>query len=310
LPFALQLSLGGIVASGFVAAWCAMAPVTALVVSPPRRSIGWFIACALSMTLAVALDPYVHTGPSQLAALSLFFFWMNTLGLASLVFGTLYYCNSQSRLAHLESERLLLNILPEVIARRLKSRQGVIADRFDDVCVIFADIVNFTALSAERTPEEIVTMLDKVFAAFDELADRHGLEKIKTIGDAYMVASGIPVPRNDSIEAAVEMALAMQEVVRNVNAAGETPIDLRIGMHAGKVVAGVIGRRKFSYDLWGDTVNTASRMESHGIPGTIQITQALAERIADRYACEPVGTIDVKGKGPMSVYRLMARKQR
>ena len=203
-----------------------------------------------------------------------------------------------------KSERLLLNVLPAPIAERLKQSPQVIADSFAEVTVVFADIVDFTPLSAALPPQPLVRLLNAVFSAFDALAEQHGLEKIKTIGDAYMVVAGLPEPRADHAQAAARMALAMQqEVVRFQDAHG-APLRLRVGMHTGPVVAGVIGARKFAYDLWGDTVNTASRMESQGLPGGIQVTQATYERLHDQYAFEDRGTITVKGKGEMPVYLL------
>jgi class 3 adenylate cyclase len=169
---------------------------------------------------------------------------------------------------------------------------------------LFADIVGFTPLSAGLPPERVVAILDEVFSTFDALADEHGLEKIKTIGDAYMVAGGIPVPREDHCEAVADMALAMLAACASGRVA-EAGIRLRAGIDTGPVVAGVIGRRKFIYDLWGDTVNTASRMESHGIPGSIQVTEAVHRRLCDRYRLEPRGTVDVKGKGPMATWVLI-----
>ena len=200
-----------------------------------------------------------------------------------------------------KSDWLLLNILPESIAEQLKLDAGSIAQRFTGVTVLFADIVGFTPLSARLSPERLVDILDSVVCEFDDLAERHGLEKIKTIGDAYMVAGGLPHPKPPA-EAAhdvAQMALAMHEVVARVGEEAGEELGLRIGMHSGPVVAGVIGKRKFVYDLWGDTVNVAARMESHGLPGRIQVSDATADLLGDRYVLEPRGPIEVKGRGPM-----------
>ena len=201
------------------------------------------------------------------------------------------------------SERLLENILPAAIAHQLKSRPGAIADRFEEVTILFADLVNFTGLSARITPEELVRMLDRIFTVFDELADRHGLEKIKTIGDAYMVAGGLPLPRQDHCEAIALMALDMRTAMREIKKEFRG-LRIRIGMHTGPVTAGVLGTRKFSYDLWGDSVNTASRMESNGVVGEIQVSAAVAERLSDRFLLKARGPIEIKGKGKMQVFLL------
>ena len=205
------------------------------------------------------------------------------------------------------SEQLLLNVLPAPIATRLKTGENVIADRFSDVTVLFADLVDFTRGSERVNPAAVVEVLDELFSSFDELARQHGLEKIKTVGDAYMVAGGLPVPRADHTEAVADLALAMRDEVAHHQDASGQPLQLRIGIDTGPVVAGVIGRQKFSYDLWGDTVNTASRMESHGIAGHIQVTDRTYQRLRDRYRLEPRGLIQVKSKGAMTTYLLVGR---
>jgi class 3 adenylate cyclase len=205
------------------------------------------------------------------------------------------------------SERLLLNVLPRSIAARLKGSHGVIADGFAEATVLFADIVDFTRRSERISPQQVVQALDELFSAFDQLAQGHGLEKIKTIGDAYMLAGGLPDPRPDHAEAVAEMALAIRdEVARRADASGQ-PLAVRIGIDTGPVVAGVIGRSKFIYDVWGDTVNTASRMESDGVAGCIQVTDRTYRRLRAGYRFERRGTIRVKGKGEMVTYFLLAR---
>ena len=206
---------------------------------------------------------------------------------------------------HRENQRLLLNVLPASIAEKLKQQDGIIAERFDDVSVLFADIVGFTPLSARLSPTELIELLNRVFSGFDELAGRHGLEKIKTIGDAYMVAGGLIEPDPDHLGAMAKMALAMHENVRQLS--GEFPgLSLRIGLEVGSVIAGVIGIRKFIYDIWGDTVNIASRLESHGAPGRIHVSEAVQERLRSRFVFEARGTIELKGRGPMNTYFLNA----
>lgn len=207
-----------------------------------------------------------------------------------------------------KSERLLLNILPEAIAERLKQGESTIADSFADVTVMFADLVGFTKLSANLSPAELVELLNDIFSAFDDLADKYGLEKIKTIGDAYMVVGGLPTPRKDHAEAIAEMALDILDKINRIPTQQEQALKVRIGIHTGAVEAGVIGSKKFAYDLWGDTVNTANRMESHGIPGAIQVTKITYERLSDKYIWKDRGIVDVKGKGPMRTYLLEGRK--
>lgn len=207
-----------------------------------------------------------------------------------------------------QTEELLLNILPKPIAQQLKQNPSIIADSFDDVSVLFADLVGFTQFSAQRNAKELVELLNVIFSKFDQLAEQHGLEKIKTIGDAYMVVAGLPTARTDHAEAIARMALDMQQAIVKVNAETGTAFSIRIGINSGPVVAGVIGLKKFSYDLWGDTVNTASRMESQGIPGAIQVTAQTYERLRDKYLFEERGVIRVKGKGEMITYLLRGRQ--
>jgi class 3 adenylate cyclase len=207
------------------------------------------------------------------------------------------------------SERLLLNVLPAPIATRLKQHEGVIADGFPDVTVLFADLVDFTRRSQQSRPQEVVQVLDELFSAFDQLTRRHGLEKIKTIGDAYMVAGGLPEPRPDHAQAVADLALAMQvELARRIDTGGR-PLQARIGIDTGPVVAGVIGSDKFSYDLWGDTVNTASRMESSGVAGCIQVTARTYQRLRDGYQLRRRGVVAVKGKGEMVTWFLVGGTQ-
>jgi class 3 adenylate cyclase len=207
------------------------------------------------------------------------------------------------------SEQLLLNVLPAPIAARLKQTEGVIADGFPDVTVLFADIVDFTRRSDRLAPEQVVQALNDLFSVFDQHARQRGLEKIKTVGDAYMVVGGLPDPRPDHAHAVAEMALAMREEVARRTDPGGQPLAVRIGIDTGPVVAGVIGTSKFSYDLWGDTVNTASRMESQGVAGCIQVTARTYERLKDGYRFERRGPIPVKGKGEIVTYFLVGRNQ-
>lgn len=207
-----------------------------------------------------------------------------------------------------KSEKLLLNILPNAIAEQLKREIGAIASRFDEATILFADIVDFTGLSMEMPPNDLVNILNEIFSAFDCIADALGLEKIKTIGDAYMVVGGLPNPRPDHAHATVEMAIKMLETIQTFERSDGHPFQLRIGINTGPVVAGVIGIKKFSYDLWGDAVNIASRMESHGVMNRIQVSETTYHHVKDQYDFEDRGCIHIKGRGDMHTYLLQDRK--
>lgn len=206
------------------------------------------------------------------------------------------------------SEQLLLNVLPGPIAERLKHSPERIADHYQDATVLFADVVDFTPLSARLSASALVAILDDIFLCFDDLADRHGMEKIKTIGDAYMCVAGVPEVSSDHPVRAASMAIDMLAAIEELSMRLDQTLQLRIGVHSGPVVAGVIGRRKFAFDLWGDTVNTASRMESHAQPGHIQLTQETRERLGAEFLLDEQGVIEVKGKGPIRTWRLRGRR--
>jgi len=212
-------------------------------------------------------------------------------------------------LEYQRSEALLANILPASIAARLKDpTRGTIADRYDDASILFADIAGFTERVAEIPPADLVGFLDRLFTTFDRLVDQHGLEKIKTTGDSYMVVSGVPRPRADHVEALAALALDMSRTVADLRDPNGRLIPLRMGIAAGPVVAGVVGARRFFYDVWGDAVNVAARMESTDPEGCIQVPQNVYERLKDRFVLEDRGDIDVKGKGIMHTWYLIGRK--
>jgi class 3 adenylate cyclase len=207
------------------------------------------------------------------------------------------------------AERLLLNILPKEIADSLKDRSGTIAQHYEHASILFADIVDFTPLSIEMTPEEMVELLNETFSFFDALVEKYGLEKIRTIGDNYMVAAGLPRPRPDHAQALASMALEMRAYANGKTLPERKKLQFRIGINSGPVVAGVIGQMKFQYDVWGEAVNTASRMESQGLPGQIQITQQTYELIKDQFVCQPRGLLPVKGLGQLPTYLLLGSSQ-
>ncbi|PKB79165.1 MAG: hypothetical protein BZY88_14775 [SAR202 cluster bacterium Io17-Chloro-G9] len=198
-------------------------------------------------------------------------------------------------------------MLPEPIADRLKEGETTIADQFDEVTVMFADIVGFTPYSARVSATELVDMLNRLFSQFDELTEQYGLEKIKTIGDAYMVAAGLPNPRPDHAEAVADMALDAQQMVGRFSQEQQISLQVRVGINTGPVVAGVIGTKKFIYDLWGDTVNTAARMQTYGVEGAIQVSQETHRQLGDRYSFEDRGLIEMKGKGEVAAYLLTGK---
>jgi class 3 adenylate cyclase len=309
LPFALQWSLGGFRTSSAVALWGLTSPVGALLFIGARQAVPWFLAFAGLVAVSAAIDPALAAdAPDIPSGVVVAFFALNILGVSTTVYVLLQYFVRARERALADSERLLLNVLPAPVAARLKQSGQVIADGFPAATVLFADIVGFTGLAKGLVPADVVVLLDSVFARWDGLAARHGVEKIKTIGDAYMVAGGIPSPREDHAEAIADMALAMGAEVERCAAESGQALRVRIGIDTGPVVAGVIGRAKFIYDLWGDTVNTASRMESHGLPDAIQVTERTYEQLRDRYKLRQRGTIEVKGKGPMTTYLLIGKR--
>ena len=236
---------------------------------------------------------------------------MNGVGVGLLSLGFAAYISAIFRTAerHIraeraKSERLLLNILPESIAVKLRENPDTIAERFENCTVLFSDIVGFSELSRRLPAVEIVRVLNDIFSQFDDLAEKHNLEKIKTIGDAYMVVGGLPEPHHEHAERVARFALEMLEVVRRYREDKEYPLELRVGISSGAAVAGVIGKKKFVYDLWGDSVNTASRMESHGLPGRVQVTESTYDLLKDKFELEERGTIEVKGLGNVRSFLL------
>jgi class 3 adenylate cyclase len=309
LPFALQWSLGGFENSSAVCLWAITAPLGALMFVGARQATPWFAGFVALVAVSGIIDPTLAAhAPDIPTAVVVTFFVLTIVGSTTTAYVLLQYFVQSREAEQARSERLLLNVLPEPVAARLKHGQGIIADSCTGVTVLFADIVGFTPLAERLAAHEVVAMLDRVFARWDELAARYGVEKIKTIGDAYMVAGGIPLPRDDHAEAIAEMALAMSDGLEAVAEENGVALKVRIGIDTGPVVAGVIGRAKFIYDLWGDTVNTASRMESHATPGSIQVTERAYELLRGRYDLRRRGTVDVKGKGPMTTYLLVGRR--
>jgi adenylate cyclase len=307
-----QMLVGGFLASGGVGLWGILAPLGALVFLEVRQALRWFGAFLLVFLLTGILGEILFSNADLPVWFTTTMLALNVIGAGSVAFMLLASFANQRNLAlkalqgeQEKSEALLVNILPSSIAERLKAATQTIADHFDSASILFADVVDFTPLAQRLPPAEMVGMLDQLFSHFDTLAERHGLEKIKTIGDCYMAAAGVPDPCADHARRAALLALDMRDAVATSAIAVEPGCELRIGINSGPVVAGVIGTRRFLYDLWGDAVNTASRMESHSTPGEIQITRTTYELLKDEFVCKRRGTILVKGMGRMETWYLV-----
>ncbi len=314
-PTLSMIPLGGFLPSAGVGLWAILAPVGALVFSGQRAGLRWFIAF-LAVFMASGIAGQI-VGPVSAVPE---WFTSTMLGLNVAVAGSIVFTLIATFLAQRDramdalareqerSESLLLNVLPREIAPRLKAGESPIADTYEHATVLFADIVGSTMLVERLDAKQLVALLNGIFSRFDLLAERHGVEKIRTIGDNFMCVAGVPRRRADHAQAMARLALDMCTCVDELRAAGEDRIDFRIGM-SGPCVGGVIGLRKFVFDIWGDPVNTASRMESYGVPGRIHLSDATYELIRDDFECEPRGTIDVKGKGPMRTWFLVGERR-
>ncbi len=329
LPFVAQWAIGNFISSSGIVLWGLLAPIGALLCFGISESLGWFIAWVLLTAVSGAADYYLAALAVKPAAAStvpittsVVFFALNFIAVATIIYMLLRHSirekrkvQEQMELAHAaltqeqdRSEKLLLNILPGPIAERLKASDQTIADGFADVTVMFADIVNFTQVAANMSPSQVFAMLNRIFSAFDELAEQFGLEKIKTIGDAYMIAGGINQNIDDYTAAIVDMAIAMRDLLCRDFSINAQHLEIRVGIGTGPVVAGVVGKKKFIYDLWGDTVNIASRITSEGVPGMIQCDSQTYRRLQHSFDFHEPQTIYLKGKGNMTVYRIIGRR--
>jgi class 3 adenylate cyclase len=327
-PFAMQWGMGTFIDSSGIVLWGLLAPIGAMLCFGVRESMAWFFAWVFMTVMSGAFDFYLAPPASGHAPFAVpirtavVFFALNFVAVATIIYLLLRYSiqekqKIQARLqvAHAalaaeqeRSERLLLNILPSPVAERLKADEQPIADGFADVTVMFADIVDFTRMAAHMTPNEVFSMLNRVFSAFDELAERYGLERIKTIGDAYMVAGGLNQGNARHTEAIADMAVAMRDLLNRDFTINAAHLQARIGIGTGPVVAGVVGKKKFIYDVWGDTVNIASRITSEGVPGMVQCDVPTWERLRDRFEFLEPRILPLKGKGETKVYQLVGRK--
>jgi len=327
-PFIVQLSMGSFISASGIVLCGILAPLVAVPVLGARASLPWFVALIALFAISGYVD-FELARPSSMGTVPLrtsaVFFMLNFIGISSITYFLLRYAASEKeryeaevmrtyRLLQAEqerSERLLLNILPEPIAARLKQNDQTVADGFADVTVMFADIVNFTTIAAGLSPNQTFSMLNKVFSEFDALAEKHGLEKIKTIGDAYMVAGGLNESSSGNYsESIADMALDMRDLLAGNNFMDDTKLQIRVGIGTGPVVAGVVGKKKFIYDVWGDTVNIASRITGEGSPGMIQTDATTYRRLRARYDFPAPEKIHLKGKGETLVYRLIGKKSR
>jgi class 3 adenylate cyclase len=315
LPFLLQVALGGFAASSAVVMWSVVAPFAALILSGIRGAAAWLAVFGLELALAALLDPGLSGSNALPAPLVTAFFALNVGALASVAVALMATFVSQKDLAmrllaheQERSERLLLNVLPREIALRLKAGENPIADAYDAATILFADIVGFTPLTQRLAPKEMVDLLNQIFSEVDLAAERHGVEKIRTIGDNWMGVAGVPRPRPEHAAAVARLALDICAVLDGLRARGEHRIDFRIGIESGPCVGGVIGLQKFVFDIWGDPVNTASRMELHGVAGRIHVGEAAHELLKDDFEFEPRGVIEVKGKGAMRTWFLLRER--
>jgi adenylate cyclase len=325
LPCLLHLSLGDFISSSAVLIWSALCPLGALAFHNTKAATYWFLLFLIAVVavffLETRLFPVETRLPDKLVSL---LFVLNISAVTFLTFYVLKYFVNQNELVkdklkheqallaaeREKSEKLLLNILPASIAKRLKEGETIIANEYNEAAILFADIVGFTNISQRITPAMLIQNLNKIFTHFDTLVEEFGLEKIKTIGDSYMAVSGLTEFKHEHVRNMANLALAMSAGIQKFSLDGQTICDIRIGIHIGPVIAGVIGTKKFSYDIWGDAVNTASRMESSGEAGKIQISEKFYEYIKNDYECQYRGQAEIKGKGSMNLYFLMSRKNK
>ena len=322
-PFIIQWSIGSFVSSSGIALLALLAPVGAMVCYGPRQSIPWFIAYVVLTVLSGAFDFFLASGenygiPMKTVAV---FFVLNFTIISTMVYLLLrHFVQARDRFEQAlaeqhdlvraereKSEKLLLSILPAHVAERLKHQSGTIADGFADLAIMFADVVNFTRLAEELTPNQVVSFLDEVFTRFDRLAEQHGLDKIKTIGDAYMVVGGLTQSLRNYVDHVADMALEMIELTRSDPLMRRLGVQFHVGIATGPAIAGVIGETRFMYDLWGDTVNLASRLTSEAEPGAILVDKTTFRRLAQRYTCDAPREIEIKGKGTTTTYRLSGK---
>jgi adenylate cyclase len=303
LPALIEVSLGGLAGASAALVFAFLGPVFALLGLGPRRATAWFVVFLMVVIGVIALDPLVSSRITpQPYALRLVWYAANLAVPLGITFALLRYSDSRRRRAEARSQELLTNAIPRSIAARLQHGEGRIAEAYPETTVLFADLAGFTPWARQIDAAHVVGFLDKLFSRFDVLAAEAGVEKIKTIGDAYMAVAGAPEPRADHAAAAIQLARGMLDAVDDAGRRLDAPLQLRIGLASGPVVGGVIGHQRILFDLWGDTVNTASRMQSSGIAGRIQVAQSTRDLLRDGWAFEEREPVEVKGLGRMSTY--------
>ena len=316
LPFLLMIALGGFIQSSGIILWSLISPLVALLFFEPRRALRWLAAFLGLVFVSGFLEPRSLVSSSLPPVLVTLFFVLNIGAVSTIVITLLAYFVGQKNLLfgllraeQAKSESLLLNILPKDVATRLKQGEEMIADQYDSVSILFVDLVDFTPLSATSEPKAMLALLGDIFSYFDQLVEKYGVSKIETVGDSYMMAAGLPTHCENHAALLTHLALDIRAYFERGVFLEEQPVHCRMGMNSGPIMAGVIERKKISYNVWGDTVNTASRMQSHGIPGQIQVSEATYEFIKDKFICEPRGTVNVKGKGEMKVWLVISSKE-
>jgi guanylate cyclase len=306
-PALVEVSLGGLAGSSAAIVFAFLGPVFALLALGPRRATAWFVAFLAVVIGVILVDPVVSSRiEPQPYPMRLIWYAANLAIPLGITFAMLRYTDMRRRAAEARSEELLTNAIPVSIAARLKGGEERIAETYPETTVLFADLVGFTPWTKRTDPAQVVTFLDELFTRFDQVAAKVGVEKIKTIGDAYMAVAGAPVPRHDHASAAMALARGMLTVLEEARQRSSLPLELRIGMASGPVVGGVIGQRRILFDLWGDTVNIASRMESTGVPGRIHVAPTTHQLLRDTWPFEEREPVDVKGVGQMTTYLLVS----
>ena len=322
-PFIMQWSIGSYVTSSGVMLWALLAPIGALVVSGWRESIPWFFAYMVMTIISGAFDYFLSVGDDSGIAMKTIgvFFALNFAAMSSIIYFLVRHfvvemekiknqldVNHELLVSEQEkSERILSNVLPAHIAQRLKDEESQIADGYADLTVMFADLVNFTQLTESLSPAQMVSLLNKIFSSFDDISDKYGVEKIKTIGDAYMVVGGLNPSKSNYTEDIVNMAMEMKALVTSHPSFAKYHLDIHCGVATGPVVAGVIGTKRYMYDLWGDTVNVASRLTHEAGHGMILVDKMTYNRIREQYTFDPPLSTNIKGKGDMVTYRLLTK---
>ena len=315
LPFLLMIALGGFIQSSGIILWSLISPLVALLFFEPRRALRWLAAFLGLVFVSGFLEPRPLVSSSLPPVLVTLFFVLNIGAVSTIVITLLAYFVGQKNLLfgllraeQFKSESLLLNILPKDVATRLKQGEEMIADQYDSVSILFVDLVDFTPLSATSDPKAMLALLGEIFSYFDQLVEKYGVSKIETVGDSYVMAAGLPTHCENHAALLTHLALDIRAYFERGVFLERQPVHCRMGINSGPIMAGVIERKKISYNVWGDTINTASRMQSHGVPGQIQVSESTYELIKDEFICEPRGTVNVKGKGEMDVWLVLSAK--